>query len=74
MKYVIQNDVPMPNNYRNRNMGKTEFLKILEVGQSFVDEDATKTSFYGWHHIAKTIGMKVSIRKEETGYRVWRIA
>ena len=45
----------------------------IQPGDSFKVRTKKSTTIHGIYYCARNMGMRVSIRKEEDGYRVWRI-
>ena len=77
MSINLETDVPVPVNTR-RNRSKYPF-DLMEVGNSFhVDGDprlvegALRNVAYRWQKANP--GVRFTIRSDETGARVWRIA
>ena len=69
--YKVEKNVPVANN-KGRN-GKTNFLRGLNVGDSFViSENVRETERSNWHVFAKRLGMKVVTRTSNEGeIRIW---
>jgi len=68
--YKIEKGVPLPTRPRG-NRGFTATLRKCEIGDSFVvPKDAGRTGLYT---IARNLRMRISIRTEVEGLRVWRI-
>lgn len=69
----IDRDIPIPPPSRVKNFYRYGALKkalcSLEVGWSFVYPIRD-----GIHREAKELGMKVKVKPDDGGYRVWRIA
>lgn len=67
---VIEKDVPIPPKHA-RAQGVAATLSRMQKGDSFLldSEDACRHA----HGVAKRNGMKITTRKVEGGWRVWKI-
>lgn len=65
----IEKRVPVPPT--GRTTGLTDALKKMAVGDSFILP--TGITPYSPHAYAKSVGVKVTVKKQKRGYRVWRI-
>ena len=70
---IDEKRIPIPS--KRGNSGKTDFLKSLSVGQSFVvTEDDGKVNNGNWNLLAKRANMTVTVRDIGNGqYRVWLV-
>ena len=75
MSYVIEKDIPIPP-ATSRYSGVLEVMRQMEVGDSILIGDMNASAVNGKIAYAKRAGIaaKFSIRKQEVGIRVWRIA
>jgi len=71
--YKVEKSIPVANS-KGRN-GKTNFLRSLNVGDSFViTKNIRKTERSNWHTFAKRVGMKIVTRTSNEGeIRIWVI-
>jgi hypothetical protein len=75
--YIIEENVPIPQK-RGNNKGKTDFLRILQVGDSFVEvipRNKRRAISSFWRATARRIGIKIQTYydAESGGLRIWRI-
>lgn len=63
----IEKDVPMPPIRQGASVMR-ETLLNMEVGDSFTVRHTASA-----HNHAKKLGMKICCRREDDGFRVWRI-
>jgi uncharacterized protein (DUF2249 family) len=63
---IVQKDIPIP---RQKRPAITPILKSLEVGDSFVVMDYPQSAMC---QLATNIGIKITTKKEDGGFRVWR--
>lgn len=66
----IEKRVPVPPT--GRTTGMSQALKKMAIGDSFMLPPSI-TYPYSPHSYAKAAGVKVTIKKQKDGYRVWRI-
>jgi hypothetical protein len=66
--YKIEKGVPLPDTLRT----PTYPFKEMEIGDSFFVESRSKKA--GIHSTAKHYGITITIRKQGSGFRVWRVA
>jgi hypothetical protein len=72
MTFLIEKNLPLPPKKTRANPKHTDFLKSLEIGDSFGVEQ--KKELYPFYHAAKKINIKLAFRKQEgEKYRIWRI-
>ncbi len=69
--YKVEKNIPIAN--QKDRFGKTNFLRGLNVGDSFVvTENVKKTERSNWHMFAKRLGMKIVTRTTNEGeIRIW---
>jgi hypothetical protein len=70
--YEVEKNIPITN-LKDRT-GKTNFLRNLSVGDSFVvSENDKKTERTNWHVFAKRLGMKIVTRtlNNDEEIRIW---
>lgn len=65
----IEKRVPVPQT--GRTTGMTGALKKMAIGDSFILPNGITP--YSPHAYAKSAGVKVTVKKQKNGYRVWRI-
>lgn len=65
----IEKNVPLPQSWNVRASGLPETLRALEAGDSF-HFNGPKTSP---HVLAWRLGIKITLRKDGDGFRVWRV-
>lgn len=63
--YKVVKNVPIP---RRSRFG---FMIDMEAGDSFIVEEASEK--VGAINYAKRYGIKITTRKTEEGYRIWRV-
>tara|TARA_R100001129_G_C5093594_1_gene182052 strand:+ start:114 stop:362 length:249 start_codon:yes stop_codon:yes gene_type:complete len=70
--YEVEKNIPITN--PKDRTGKTNFLRNLSVGDSFViSENDKKTERTNWHVFAKRLGMKIVTRtlNNDQEIRIW---
>lgn len=65
----IEKRVPVP--ATGRTTGMMDAMRSMSVGDSFVLPKGIQP--YGTHAYAKIAGIKITVKKQKDGYRVWRI-
>lgn len=70
---IIEKGIPMPAPAR-LGTGKASKLLEMEVGDSVYLEEYTSSQANGITYKARKAGYKFTIRKEETGVRIWRVS
>jgi hypothetical protein len=74
MIYTIESDVPLKETKGRPPSVERQIMKALNVGQSFLIEDAARAMHARWT-APKLTPAKYSIRKVVgQGWRVWRVA
>lgn len=68
--FVIEHNIPIPTS-RQHDSGLTATLRKCEVGDSFLIPLGT-VERTGVYTCANNIGIKVKVRKQLDGYRIWR--
>jgi len=68
VEFKIEKGVPIPSP-RRKNDGITYMFRCMEIGDSFYSESETAS----FHVLAKRAGVKICVRTEGLGKRVWRI-
>ena len=72
MTFAIEKNLPLPSRKVRANPKHTDFLKSLEIGDSFEVEQKKELS--PLYYAAKKNNIKLSFRIQEGGkYRIWRI-
>jgi len=74
---TIEKNVPIQTGYSNLGPSKTEFVRSMEVGDSFFLRGEEKTEvavIRSWRQAFRHVGVKASFRVVEGGVRVWRTA
>jgi hypothetical protein len=66
----IEKRVPVPPT--GKTTGMMEAMRTMKVGDSFALPQGLQP--YSTHAYAKTAGIKITVKKQKDGYRVWRIA
>ncbi len=74
MTYIIEDGIPLPPTPRNHPRTATsQAMARMEVGQSFAIASNAE-----WQQVRGRLSImrprRFSIRRQETGWRVWRIA
>jgi hypothetical protein len=73
MTIKVEKGIPIP--ARGSNRGSTYPYKQLEVGDSFYVKGKTAAKFSASaYNQARKAGIKVTVRNEKDGVRVWRTA
>lgn len=67
----IDKRVPLPAGANAKRLGMDALLRKLSVGDSFVLPSGLPP--YSAHSLARSAEIKVTVRKQKDGYRVWRI-
>lgn len=67
----IEKGIPIPEHYYVK--GTSAVLKEMQVGDSILLEDGSITVRNRWYQAALREGVRVTIRKQEGGSRLWRI-
>jgi hypothetical protein len=70
MTFAIEKNVPMPTN----DVAGPYPLREMEIGDSFYVPRNQPGSTASVRNKASKIGIKVSIREDVGGFRVWRVA
>jgi len=73
-KYVIEKGFPIPETKSHKT--SIAVLRTMDVGDSFfLDGEAHNSpAIYAWRAQASKSAIKISIRKEGNGMRLWRVA
>ncbi len=66
-EYVIEKGVPMPN---NKTTALSQALRAMEIGDSFLIINRN----FNLAMYQRKIGIKLTQRKTDGGYRIWRTA
>lgn len=72
--YQIDKNIPVPS-WRGEKKNHAEFLRQLEVGDSFFIKERglnTQRAHGRWWKIAKNLGVKLVFRTQPGGVRCWR--
>jgi hypothetical protein len=66
----LEKKIPVPRT--GKTTGMTDLMQKMAVSESFRLPDGLKAAHP--HAYARKLGIKVTVRREGDGYRVWRIA
>lgn len=72
--FKVEKGIPIPPPRKNPGGSKYNFITSLEVGDSFTVPLSPATAHSVISKYSKRFGVKMTVRKESSGCRVWRVA
>ena len=69
-KIKVEHGIPIPTGANKTYLVESKALSLCKVGDSFLCSVRNRSSLYG---LARYRNMRIAIRKEGDGLRIWRV-